>query len=187
MPRATKISSSLSAEELQAFFELCSKEPHLTGARIQEMAAERGIEIGHNSAAKFKRQEFAAWLEKIEKRRAAAQFISENADATEGATLSDAAAAHMAQELVELQMAGDLTLDMSTDEGIERAKALSLVVHRLRTGDRKMQEELRTVQKQLDEIKKTVGAASRSGGGLSAEALRAMEEQLGWKAPDGQS
>lgn len=181
MPRPTKIEESLSAEELLEFFQLLAKERNLTGARIQELAEDRGIKIGHNSAAKFKSGPFAAWLEKIQKRKTAAEFMAANHDGTEGATLSDALAAGMASDLVELQMAGDLTLDLTSEEGIEKAKALSLVIHRLRTGDRSMQKELREVRAKLEEVEKTMAAAEKKGTGLSPEAMQQLREKLGWQ------
>lgn len=183
----TKLATSLSAEELEAFCERLKGERDLTGARIQELAAEMGVTIGHNSANEFKNKEFEPWLAKLKRQKNLAQFISDNADPNAAATIADAAASTLSQNVFEFLQEGDVDVNLFDDEGIDKAKTLSLIIQRLRSGDHrlkllqmKLQEKEEERAKRDQELKDIVDKAKRSGG-MSDNTQKEMESWLGWK------
>lgn len=181
----TKLAQALSAEELDALCERLRQEPNLTGARLQSIALEKGISIGHNSANEFLNKEFDPWLAKLKRQKGLAEFIAENADPHAATTIADAAASQLSQEVFEFLQEADVELNLfdSEGEGLEKAKSLSLIIQRLRSGDHRLkalQLKVRDMEKREKEIRETVDRAKKKGG-MSEETASELNEWLGWK------
>jgi hypothetical protein len=190
----TKIAVELSAEELEEFCAMLAREQKLTGRRIQELAAERGIKIGHNSAAVFKKDEFTPWLERQKRRRESALMIAQHREQGHTTIFADAVAESLAGDLFDAFAAADIDIDVTTPEGIKAADALSKIVKRLQSEQRGKEESIRREkesERRLAEYEAKIKAANdliekskRTGnGGLSKEALEEIELALGWKKP----
>lgn len=188
MPESrTKIARSLSAEELEAFCAMLAGQRELTGKRLMELAAERGISIGHDSANTFLRKEFEPYLEKLTRRSRLTQFLEQNSSGNEASRIADAAAGELSQATFELLSVIDLDLDMQSKDGMEKAKDLSLIISRIRRGDhaqRMLEAKLSEMERQQAEMKKTLeGDAVRKG--VSVDAQNQLRLTLGMEALPG--
>jgi len=184
----TKIARELSAEELEEFCALLAKEPRLTGKRLMELAAERGVRVGHDSANTFLNQEFKPYLEKLSRRRRLVQFLDQNTDGKEASRIADAAAGELSQATFEFLSVLDLDIDMQSEEGMERAKDLSLIISRIRRGDhtqRALEEKIKDMEADRAEREREREAmkdalnkeATRKG--VSQEAQNELRKTLG--------
>lgn len=177
----TKIARALSAEELDKFLGELRAEPNLTGSKLQELAAARGITIGHNSANEFLRKEFEPYLERISRQSRLAQFLEEHSRPENASRIADAAAGELSQALFEFITVADLDVNLHTKDGMKQADGLTRMVARLRQGDHR----LRALEAQLAEFEAQRDAAMKAleGGdvkkGASVEAQNTLRRALG--------
>jgi transcriptional regulator with XRE-family HTH domain len=189
MPESkTKIARALSAEELDAFCARLAKEKGLTGARIQELAAELGVEIGQSAAYEFRNKEFEPWLAKLSKRRQLALFIQERSRPEDVATLADASAGELSQALFEFMTGAENAdaLDLGTPEGRKAANQLSLMIARIRQGDHRLRDLEARLTQMRDEREKAVAALDELAGskGISAAAEQKIREAFNFRRPE---
>lgn len=156
----TKIAQELTPEELAEFCNALLGVPHeQMAARIQAMAAERGISIGKSAAYEFRNKEALPWIKRIQERKAKAAMLAEisaDGDAS-GQTLADAAAAELSQRTFDFLSDVDNEIDLGSKEGQKLFATLTKGVAALRSGDREMikqlQERLEAAEKREKETK----------------------------------
>lgn len=184
----TKLARALSAEELDALCVRLAGEKNLTGKRLQEIAKDLGVEIGHDSAATFINKEFEPYLARLEKRKAVAQFIAAKSSPEDVTTIADAAAGELSQLCFELMMASETAIDLTTPEGRKAANQLSLIIARIRSGDHRLRElesnleEARAEKEKLEAEKKAAEAVlNNPKSGFTGNAVAALRQALGMK------
>ena len=172
-----KIESNLSPQELDEFNEQLNQTAGPTLEKIQEMAAERGIQISLMSAKNFRDKNFETYRNRIRRAAVLADQIEEFNDADSGKTLADASAALLSQEVFDMiasaRFGGEGEIDINT---------LSKIISRLRTGDQRAKE----LQMKVDEFERTRAkilaitnkAKSQGDQGISLEKLEELEEML---------
>lgn len=169
----TKIARELSDEELEKFLAELRAEKNLTGRRLRELARERGIQIGHNSANEFLRKEFEPYLERIQRQSRLATFIEEHSRSGDASKIADAAAGELSQSIFEFVTVADLDVNLHTKDGLKQADALSRMIARLRIGDhrlRLLESRLKEVEAQRAEVERIVdGEAVKKGASLDAQ------------------
>lgn len=144
MQSKNKLVRAISAEELQSFLDELSRTAGVDGPMIQELAESRfGVEMGHNSAAHFKKEVYTKYLEQIGKRKAMVQMITANRDPANGQTLADASSEVLQQQVFEFLIDTETGLDLSTPEGMKHAKGLAAIIKSARSEDRKMIDALK--------------------------------------------
>lgn len=177
----TKIARELSAVELEAFLVVLREEKLLTGKRLRELAKEKGISIGHNSANEFLRKEFEPYLERIQRQSRLAQFLEENSRSGDANKIADAAAGELSQSLFEFITVADLDVNLHTKDGMKQADVLSKMLQRLRSGDHR----LRLLEARLTEFETQRAAAIKAVDnpefkkGTSRDAQNKLREALG--------
>jgi hypothetical protein len=182
----TKLARALSAAELEDLCERLAREKNLTGKRIQEIAAELGVEIGHSSAAEFKNKEFEPYLERLRKRRQMAEFIAEKSAPEDVTTIADAAAGELSQLVFEMLMASDDKIDLTTPDGRKAANNLSLIIARIRQGDhrlRKLESDLAVLQAEKDAAAKVIESAEGQKG-VSDEFIGNLRQAFNMRPPE---
>lgn len=184
MPESkTKLARALSADELESFCRRLAAEKNLTGARIQELAAEQGIEIGHTAAAVFRNREFEPWLERMRSRSQLAQYVAEHSKPEDVTTLADASAGELSQRLFEFMAGSEADINLNTPEGRKAANNLSLIIARIRQGDHR----LRYLEQKLEAMqaaqKQAVGALDDPAvkKGMSAEAEKIIRDAFNFR------
>ncbi len=185
---ASKIETSLNAEEREEFFRRCAQ---LKGAKLKDIAAlaeEFGVEISLMSARSFKRGAFQDYLDELKAKREMAESVADLAK--NGVGLSDGAASIFAQKVFDAAIALD-----PQEIGSKSANNLSLAIARLRAGDQnaaRLEAQLKLAQEKLAKLeaereereeKKRALLASIEGvkkkGGLTKESLAKIEEAAG--------
>jgi hypothetical protein len=147
----TKIAQELTPEELEAFCAKLRDVPHgEMAARIIELAKAEGIHVGKTAAYEFRNKEALPWLRRLQLRKEKARLVAEVGDDDSGRTLADAAAAEMGQIAFDMVSELDGQIDITTEEGRAIFNEITKGIHRLRTGDRAMIEQL---TKQVKELK----------------------------------
>ena len=147
----TRIAQELSPQELEVFCAELAAVPHGDMARrIMELAKEKGIEIGKSAAYEFRNKEALPWLRRLQLRKEKARMVAEIGDDDSGRTLADAAAAELGQIAFDMVSELDGQIDITTEEGRAIFNEITKGIHRLRTGDRAMIEQL---TKQVKELK----------------------------------
>lgn len=155
----TKITQELSPQELEAFCAELAGVPHGEMARrIMELAAQRGIEIGKTAAYEFKNKEALPWLRRLALRKEKARMVAEIGDDDSGRTLADAAAGELGQIAFDMVSELDGQIDITTEEGRAIFNEITKGIHRLRTGDRAMLEQLTKRVKEMEEREKETKA-----------------------------
>lgn len=130
MPDRNTIAMELSAEDLMDFSEECTKTPKLTLAKIQELAAKRGIRISLMSATSFRDTTFKRHIESIKQARELAEQVGELERRAPGHTLADAASDVLSKKVLDALTNPERVEDTDLSE-------MSLIVKRLRDGDSK--------------------------------------------------
>jgi hypothetical protein len=179
-----KIATELSAEELQGFLGECIKTPCLTLAKVQELAAERGIVVSLMGAKSFRDKTFARHLQRISKTRELADQVSALRHAGAGHTIADAAAAILSDEVL------DALVNPDPDAGLD-LDTMSKIVQRLRAGDAQVAAlKHRIAQDQLDAAKLAIEHAVKIKGITSEkigtdEKVQRVRELLFGSRPEG--
>jgi hypothetical protein len=151
MQSKNKLVRAISAEELQGFLDELSRTAGVDGPMIQELAESRfGVEMGHNSAAHFKKEVYTKYLEQVGKSKALAQMITANRDPDNGMTLAEASSEFLQQRVFEFMIENQTGLDLSTSEGMKRAKGLADIIKSARSEDRK---KIDALNKLVDDTK----------------------------------
>lgn len=173
-----KIESNLSPQELDAFNEQLNQTDGLTLAKIQEIAASKGIDISLMSAKNFRDKNFKAYRNRLRRAAELADQIQDLNDSDSGKTLADASAALLSQEVFDTiataRYGGEGEIDINT---------LSKIISRLRIGDQRATE----LQMKVDEFERTkarllkITEKRKGDGGLSQEAVDQINEALGLK------
>lgn len=183
----TKLAQALTPEELATFCEALRAVPHEEmAARIVEMAAAQGIQIGRSAAYEFRNKEALPFIQRIQARRQKAALLAEMGDDDSGRTLADAAAAELGQIAFDLVTDLDGKIDIQTEEGQAVFAELTKGIHRLRSGDRQMIKQL---QQQLDaereRSKETAAAVLKSAkeAGASPALVGTIREALNFRPP----
>lgn len=150
-----KIATELSAEELHSLLAECIKTPGLTLAKVQELAAARGVSVSLMGAKSFRDTTFARHLQRIGKTRELAEQVSALRSAGAGHTIADAAAAILSDEVL------DALVNPDPDAGLD-LDTMSKIVQRLRTGDAQVAAlQHRIAQDQLDAAKLAIEHAAK--------------------------
>lgn len=123
-----KIVTTLSPEDLQAFLDECWKTKGLTLAKIQELAATRGISISLMAATSFRDSTWKRHLDRIKRARELKEQVAE-LKSVPGGSLMGAASEILATEVF------DALSNPDPDSGLD-LDVLSKIVKRLRDGDR---------------------------------------------------
>lgn len=151
MNSKNKLVRAISAEELQGFLDELSRTAGVDGPMIRELAESRfGVEMGHNSAAHFKKEVYTKYLEQIGKRKALVSMITANKEPSSGQTLADAASEQLQQQVFEFLIDAETGIDLSTPAGVKHAKALADIIKGARSEDRKRIAEM---ERMVDETK----------------------------------
>lgn len=173
-----KIESELSQEDLKAFVEECYQTEGLTLAKIQTLAADRGITVSLMGAKSFRDKNFAGHIRRLQRARELADQVEELSDS--GKTLADASAALLSQEVFDLIASGG----GEDGEGAD-LDALSKIVARLRTGDQRaklLEMKVEEFERAKARMKQAIDKArSKTVNGPSAELLDLMERELGFR------
>ena len=179
MAGKSKVEQGMSVNELQEFCKELANAKGLTLARIQELAAKRGIEISIMGAKRFRDSTLDEYLTKVSKASEIAMQIAAVNNADSGATLADTAATILMKEVLD-----DLIQGID-GEGKVDYNTVSKIIARLRSGDHRLIK----LQAELNEFKAREAARAeakaqlgkdlkKSAGGLSPEALAEIEERL---------
>lgn len=184
----TKIAQELTPAELADFCAALAGVPHgEMAARIQAMAEERGISIGRTAAYEFKNKEALPFLKRLELRKEKARLLNKHAaDDTSGQTLADYAAGELSQLAFDFVTEADGFLDLTSKEGLKQFNVLTLGVQRLRTGDRKMIEQLQEqlkAMKAAQEAKDKAVLTTITEAGASPELVGAIREAMNFRPP----
>lgn len=182
MADKNKIARGLSDEDLSAFLARCHKTPDLTLSKVQELAAEEGIQISIMSAKSFRDTTYQRYLDRLTRTQQMAKQVAELTDGEEGRTLADAASGLLGQQVFDFLVEADLELEGK--DGMKAANQLALILKRLRSTDQAQKAlELRVAdfERQESERREQAEAKLRAAkdGGVSTEALEKMEEMLG--------
>ena len=183
-----KIATGLTAEELQAFLDLCFKTPGLTLAKVQALAAEHGISVSIMGAKSFRDTTFARHLQRIGKAGELASQVAALKQAGAGHTIADAAAAILSDEVL------DKLVNRDADEELD-LDVLSKIVKRLRDSDSRTRalehqiekDQLTAVDKILRDPKLLAEVARiKSATGMSdKEKAAAVQRRLFGERPAG--
>lgn len=182
--RPGAVELALSAEQVADFCAWLQTQSGVTGDFIHAALAERyGVTVGRNAAYTFKDKVFAEHLERLNKRRQLAQFLTAHSAPEDGAKIADAAASELSQGVFDFLVSNDAPIDLNSPQGQEQANTLALIISRLRRGD----HTLRALEAKLEEIaareKKALQAVneltSASNGGASLESRNALRTELG--------
>jgi len=174
------IATALSAEDLQEFVARCAREPRLTLARIQALAAERGITVSLMSARSFHDTTYARHLERLRRARELAERIGASAGegtGDPGRTIADAAAAELSSQVFDLLVAAGEGATLDTDEALKLASALG----RLRAGNVQvaaLRQRIREYEEKRAALRETIAEAKRASGaqgGITRETLAEIE------------
>ena len=183
----TKVAQELTPEELEAF---CSALKDVThgemAAKIKELAAAQGISIGKTAAYEFKKKEMIPWLKRLQLRKEKAAAIQEMGDDDSGRTLADAAAAELGQIAFDLVSELDGQIDIGSKEGRAVFNEMTKGIHRLRTGDRAMIDQLNKRVKELEAEKKQTAAAVVAAAqekGASPQLIESVRAALNFRPP----
>lgn len=132
MSDRNKIAQALPVEDLDAFIRELMALPgsERTYAGIQRHAAARGIVVSIEGAKSFRKTTFANYLARVERRREFAERVA-NVQSDARATLADAAAENLAEQVF------DLTEELAEDEVLDLKKAASVafIISKIRQGD----------------------------------------------------
>ncbi len=151
----TKVAQELTPQELDEFCKAFVNVPHEEmAAKILEQAKAQGISIGRTAAYEFRNKELMPWLKRLQLRKEKAAAIQEMGDDNSGRTLADAAAAELGQIAFDMVSELDGQIDITTKEGRAIFNEITKGVHRLRTGDRAMIDQLMEQVKELQEREK---------------------------------
>ena len=150
-----KLVRSITPEELTAFLDELANTPGVDGPMIQAKALEKfDIRIGHESANNFRKEVFGRYIDRLRKRKELSAVIAAHRDADGGRTLADAAGEEMSQLVFEFLTNvedGEDALDLSNSGDVKKANQLALIISRMRTGDRRMIDQLNERVKELEE------------------------------------
>lgn len=181
-----KIAMELSASDLQDFLDRCWKEKGLTLKRVQELAAEYGINVSLMGARTFRETTFARHLQRISKAAELAEQVAAMRKAGAGHTIADAAAAIISDEVL------DKLVNRDGDEEID-LDVMSKIVKRLRDSDsrtraleHKIEQDKQTaVEKILNDPKLLAEVAKiKANSGLSdREKIAAIQRRLWGERP----
>jgi hypothetical protein len=134
MSNRNKIAQSMSAEQLVEFIAKCAKTPKLTLSKLQAMAKEIGIDVSLMGAKSFRDTTFAAHMDRLRKAQETALQMQELTAG--GATINDAAASLLSQQV----------FDLIAEDGLD-ADSASKIVKRLRDSDTRVRSLQHMVEK----------------------------------------
>lgn len=173
-----KIESNLSPEEVDAFNEKLNGTAGPTLEKIQELAAEQGVQISLMSAKSYRDKNFEAYRARMRRASDLADQIEQFNDQDSGKSIADASAALLSQEvfdmIVSAKFGGEGEVDMDT---------LSKIIARLRMGDQRS----KLLEMKVDEFERTkaqllkITSKRQGDGGLSQDAVDQINEALGLK------
>lgn len=190
MSDRNKIAQSLTVEQLDEFIRELAALPgtERTYAGIQKHAAARGITVSIEGAKSFREKTFKNYLARMERRREFAQRVASVRQESTGATLADAAAENLAEQIF------DLTEELGEGESLDLKKASSVafIISKIRQGDvakgnleaklREIEERNREREEARAEKKKQLQLSltkAEKKGGISKETLALIETELG--------
>ena len=183
----TKVAQELTPDELAKFCEALRNVPvEQMAARIIELAKEQGVSIGRTAAYEFKNKEMLPWLKRLQLRKEKAAAIQEAGEDNSGRTLADAAAAELGQIAFDMVSELDGQIDITTKEGRAIFNEITKGIHRLRTGDRAMIDQLNERVKELEAEKKATSAAviaAAQDKGASPQLIESVRAALNFRPP----
>lgn len=183
-----KIAQSLSAEQLQEFLDRCWKTPGLTLAKVQELAGGYGIAVSLMGAKSFRDTTFARHLQRIEVAGRLSKQLEELGQSGAGNRLGAAAEALIGQRVIDKLVEFEATEQIAEDGGIEALDALSKITKRLSDSERgntALEARIREYERRETErqekkraLAEELAAASKTGEGLSPEAIADIEQKI---------
>lgn len=190
MADRNKIARVLSDAELKDFLEACYRTPDLTLAKVQAMAAERGIEVSLMGAKSFRDATYERYKQRLQHAARLAQEVERISDGgADGQTFAEAAGGLLGQSLFELLASEDL--DLRDADALKSAERMGKMIARLRSGDQRAKVlEMKVREFELAEAErvKRIEAMERQlaqemegakdGKALSMETLERIEKQL---------
>lgn len=164
MSSRNKIATELSAERLEEFLEKCRKTPKLTLARVQALARAYGIEVSLMGARSFRSTTFAEHMQRLRKAQELSLQMQEITAG--GATINDAAASLLSQQV----------FDLIAEDGLD-ADSASKIVKRLRDSDTRVRALQHLIERhQFDAAKAAIAHAKEIGKITSDRSLAEPEK-----------